>query len=83
MKKGLKARYIEINGREIESNAYGYRMGVSYSKSNNSYYMMIPKELAGERVKRSKIKWLGRDLEKAIIKFNAIVDELNKSKSNQ
>jgi hypothetical protein len=55
-----------INGKEV---------GVSFGNSTRSYYMMIPQKSG-----RTKRKWLGRDKEKAVVKFRAIVSQLKGEK---
>ncbi len=75
-KTGIKAVYETQNGTEISDKINGRDIGLSYNKSKNSYYTMIPKELAGEGAKRSKQVWLKSDLGNAVIKFRAIVKGL-------
>jgi integrase len=72
-KRGMKATFIEIGNKPIQDVVKGHLLGLSYNKSNNSYYTMIPKELLPKEQKRSKRKWLGSDLQLAVAKFWALI----------
>jgi len=77
-KTGKQATYITFGGEEVKEIVKGHILGVSFNKtpSIQSHYTMIPKDLAGKGAKRSKLKWLGKDKENAISKFNAIIKKL-------
>ena len=77
-KTGKQATYITFGGEEVREIVKGHILGVSFNKtpSVQSHYTMIPKDLAGKGAKRSKLKWLGKDKERAISKFNAIIKKL-------
>jgi len=70
-KRGRKGTYETYGGQEIADKINGKDIGISLANYNQTYYVMIPQETG-----RTKRKWLGKDLQNAVLKFRAIVAEL-------
>ncbi|AQQ70760.1 site-specific tyrosine recombinase XerC [Limihaloglobus sulfuriphilus] len=75
-KTGKQAKYVIYGNKEVKDIIDGREIGLSYATKNKSYYMMIPKEFAGDNAKRSKRVWLKSDLGNAVLKFRAVIKEL-------
>lgn len=69
-KTGKRANYVTFGGQEIKELIDGREIGVSYSASNQQYYVMLPGD------GRTKRKWLGRDLSTAVVRFRSIMAKL-------
>ena len=67
-KKGRKTKdFVEYGNRPVQDVINGSVVGLSFAPQNSTYYTMIPNQ--GR-------KWLGRDKDNAVIKFNALVNQL-------
>lgn len=75
-KTGKKANYIPHGGGEVKDVINGREVGVSFDNSTRTHYVMLPNQKTG----RTKRKWLGRDKEKAVARFIAIVSQLKGEK---
>ena len=76
VKRGVKAKYIEFGNEPVQDVVGGHLLGISLNHSTKNYYTMIPKALLPKSEKRSKRKWLGSDLQIAVAKFRALINEL-------
>lgn len=69
--KAKKTDYIAFGGYEVKDVINGREVGVSLARYNKSHYTMLPQNTG-----RTKRVWLGRDEEKAVVKFMALVSQL-------
>lgn len=71
-KTGRKIKgFVEYGGQTVQDCLNGSVIGLSLAEQNKTYYTMIPTQ--GR-------KWLGRDKDKAVLKFRALVANLKGEK---
>jgi len=75
-KTGVRGDYITYGGAEEKVLIGGKEMGVTLHSQKQTHYTMIPKQYAGVGAKRSKQQWLGKDVDTAVVKFRAIVAQI-------